>query len=338
MRKEHPGGPTSTSPGTETCTSLHQAQRGDDARAQCGAGRKSVRGNVPGAGHPSVALVMRSFNDADVIRGTLEAVRRQSWQSFQLWNFDSSSTDGTLEHILEFNRPANIRLNDSRSYVPGKILNQAVASTRGDIIVFLNSDATPTSEDWLSELLAPFADPDVGAVFGRQLARPDCRSLFEKDTERAFGDGRISSTWTHFFSMANSAVRRDLLEAVPFETRIQYSEDIDWSYRIRRMGKRIVYASDAAVMHSHNYTLRQSWKRHFGEGKADAWIFRDGELRPSLFQYCVGPMGMEVLRDIQWAFQRRSIDAILHSVPLRFVQKLARWQGFRAGRKEYGMC
>ena len=42
--------------------------------------------------------------------------------------------------------------------------------------------------------------------------------------------------------MANSAIRRDLAEQVPFETRIQYSEDLEWSYRIRRLGKRIVFA------------------------------------------------------------------------------------------------
>ncbi|UCC14689.1 MAG: glycosyltransferase family 2 protein [Gammaproteobacteria bacterium] len=285
---------------------------------------------------PSVAVVMRSFNDIDVIRQTLEALDRQTYTDFELWNFDSTSTDGTLDVIREFNQPERIRLNDSRSYNPGTILNEAVSETSGRIIVFLNSDATPCDDRWLERLIQPFSDPTTGAVFGRQVSRPDCRSLFTKDTERAFGDGSISSSWVHFFSMANSAIRRDLAEKVPFETRINYSEDIEWSYRVRRMGKRVVYVADAVAMHSHNYSLRQSWRRHFGEGEADAWIFRRGELGTSMFRYCLAPLGMAVLRDISWAVEHRSMDAALHSIPLRMVQKFARWRGLKAGRREYG--
>jgi rhamnosyltransferase len=284
---------------------------------------------------PRISIVMRSYNDAAVIGGTLEAIARQTVRDFELWNFDSSSTDGTLDIIRRHNDAERILLNDSRSYNPGRVLNDAVARCRGEIVVFINSDATPQDEHWLERLVAPFADPRVGATFGRQVARPDARSLFVKDTERAFGDGSVARGWVHFFSMANSAVRRDLALATPFETRIQYSEDIEWSYRLRRAGHRVEYVADAVAMHSHNYSLAQSLRRHRGEGAADAWIFRNGELRQSFLGYCLLPFGMEVLRDVGWALQRGSVDALVHSVPLRAVQKWGRWQGFRAGRRAH---
>ncbi len=284
---------------------------------------------------PRVAIAMRSYNDAEVIRGTLEMIRRQTYHNFELWNFDSSSTDGTLDIIREFNDPERIRQNDSASYNPGRVLNEAVSTVGSDIVVFINSDATPESEEWLARLIAPLAEPGVGAVYGRQTARPDCRALFVKDTERAFGDGREAQQWVHFFSMANSAARREVLERFPFETRIQYSEDIDWSYRLRKAGLEIRYVADAAATHSHNYTLRQSYKRHFGEGKAEAWIFRGGELNTSLLRYCLLPFGMEVLRDLRWALAKGSVDAFLHAVPLRAAQKWGRWRGLREGLKVY---
>jgi rhamnosyltransferase len=185
---------------------------------------------------PRVAIIMRSCNDSDVIRGTLDMVRAQSYTNYELWNFDSTSTDGTLEIIREYNAPERIQLNDPASYNPGRVLNSAVAATSGEILVFLNSDATPQRTDWLARLIAPLQDAGTGACFGRQSPRPDCRSLFVKDTERAFGNGRTAAGWLHFFSMANSAVRRELLEQHPFETGIQYSEDIEWSWRMRRPG------------------------------------------------------------------------------------------------------
>jgi len=282
---------------------------------------------------PRISIVMRSYNDAAVIAGTLEALARQTVCDFELWNFDSTSTDGTLDVIRRHNDAERILVNDSRSYNPGRVLNEAVARSRGEIVVFINSDATPQDERWLERLVAPFADPRVGATFGRQVARPDARSLFVKDTERAFGDGGVACGWVHFFSMANSAVRRELALATPFETRIQYSEDIEWSYRLRRAGHHIEYVAEAVAMHSHNYTLAQSARRHRGEGAADAWIFRNGELRESFLGYCLLPFGMEVLRDLGWALRRRSVDALWHSVPLRAAQKWGRWQGFRAARR-----
>lgn len=289
-------------------------------------------GGQPGHA-PRVAIAMRSYNDIDTIRGTLEMVARQGYRNFWLWSFDSSSSDGTLEVIREYNDPARIQQNDPKDYNPGRVLNHAVATAgaEADILVFLNSDATPEREDWLARLIAPLAAPDVGAAFGRQTARPDCRELFRKDTERAFGDGSESANWVHFFSMANAAARREVLEQYPFETRVQYSEDIEWSYRLRRTGLRIVYVPEAAATHSHNYTLAQSYKRQFGEGKAEAWIFRNGEMDMSFLRYMVLPAGMEVLRDLGWAARERSLDAALHSVPLRLTQKWGRWRGLRAG-------
>ena len=46
---------------------------------------------------PRISIIMRSCNDSDVIRGTLEMVRAQSCNNYELWNFDSASTDGTLD-------------------------------------------------------------------------------------------------------------------------------------------------------------------------------------------------------------------------------------------------
>lgn len=287
---------------------------------------------------PNVAIAMRSYNDIAVIRETLEMVQRQRYPDFTLWNFDSSSNDGTDEVIRSFNDPSRIFRNDPKDYNPGKVLNQAVASVGGDVVVFLNSDATPETEDWIDRLIAPLTDPAVGAVYGRQTARPDCRSLFRKDTERAYGDGQEAASWVHFFSMANSAARREVLEQYPFETRVQYSEDIEWSYRLRKAGLMIRYVPDAAATHSHNYSLKQAYKRQFGEGKADAWIFRDGELNTSLLRYLALPAGMEILRDLRWALAEHSLDAALHSVPLRLTQKWGRWQGLRDGRRANGQA
>jgi rhamnosyltransferase len=285
-----------------------------------------------------VAIIMRSYNDIDVIQGTLNALNRQTFQDFELWNHDSSSRDGTLKVILANNNPGRVLVNDPASYNPALVLNKAVSLCANEIIVFLNSDATPTSDSWLADLIEPLlcdvSGARVGATFGRQTARNDCRSLFIKDTERAFGDGRISANWHHFFSMANAATRKSTLLMFPFEPKMQYSEDIEWSRRLKHAGYAIEYVAAAKACHSHNYSLREAWKRHYGEGKAEALIFPASELSTSFARYLLLPLMMEILRDAVYSLRCYSIDGLMHCVPLRLAQKVGRWQGLRTGLRE----
>ena len=275
---------------------------------------------------------MRSYNDIKLIEETLRALEKQTFTDFELWNHDSSSSDGTLEVLLLHNDPSRVFVNDPTDYVPGVILNHAVRLCRGEIIVFLNSDATPANADWLETLISNFdRDKNLGAVFGRQISRSDCRSLFVRDTDRAFGDGSISSRWAHFFSMANSATRRTIAIDFPFETQLKYSEDIEWSLRVKRAGFKIDYIKDATTYHSHNYSLKQCWQRQYGEGKAEAAIFRNGEIDFGFLRYVILPLGMEVIRDVRYCLANFSIGGLIHTLPLRLVQKLGRWQGLRAG-------
>ena len=153
-----------------------------------------------------IAIIMRSYNDVGTIEGTLEMLSRQTLREFELWNFDSSSTDGTLEIIRKFNHADRILLNDSTNYNPGKILNEAVETVDADFLVFLNSDATPQDEHWLEHLPELLLDPTICAVCGRLIARPDCRLLFVTARERTFVDGRVFARWLHFFSLSTSSV------------------------------------------------------------------------------------------------------------------------------------
>jgi rhamnosyltransferase len=281
---------------------------------------------------PRVSIIMRSYNDIDTIKQTMAALRTQTFQDFDLWNHDSSSCDGTLAVLIERNDQRRILVNDPYHYIPGKILNKAVEMCSGEIIVFLNSDATPINDYWLENLLKPFDESkNIAAVYGRQVVRKNCRTLFQKDTERAFGDGREAAGWVHFFSMANSAARRDVLLEHRFSEDIQFSEDIEWSLRVKEAGHDIRYVEQSAATHSHNYTLFQSYRRHFGEGKAEAEIFVDGEINFGFLRYVLMPFVREVIRDIAWSTRRISLDGLIHSVPLRSAQKIGRWNGMRAG-------
>lgn len=242
---------------------------------------------------PAVSVVVRSHNDIGYIRETLTMLLAQDFPDFEILSCDDASNDGTADCIQQFSE-IRMQPRPEGAYVPGRTLNRAVQACHGEIIVFNNADAVPCGKDYLSELIAPFRDPDVVAVYGNQLCRTEASCLVRKDHERAFGNGILAARWGIFFSLASSAVRRQNLLQFPFSEELQYSEDVEWAKRCRDRGEKIVYAATAQVRHSHNYTLPQLKKRFYNEGLASARIFGR---RQSLMQ-CLGRIMMETLRDI----------------------------------------
>lgn len=271
-------------------------------------------------------IIMRSYNDMPLIADTLAMVSRQTIP-FDLISLDNESTDGTIREIEKYaDRIVNV---PKGTYVPGRVLNQGMEISHGEFVVFLNSDCTPQNKWWLKNLLAGFTDDNVAAVFGRQIPRPDCHPIFAKDTEDTFGDGSRQKYWRHCFSMASSAIRRSVWEKMKFDEEVRYSEDIDWAWRARQNGYEIRYAADSIVMHSHNYTLGQFYKRHYGEGRAEAVIFDWSPWEQSFVRYSLLPYIRQIINDEKYCLSSFSLGACLYSPVLRFAQLLGRRAGFK---------
>jgi rhamnosyltransferase len=276
-------------------------------------------------------IVIRSHNDLPLLQRTLSALTGQD-AAFELIAFDNASEDGGFELLEQYAK----RVFDvpAGSYVPGRVLNRAMLEASSDIVVFLNADCEPFDSKWLSSLLKPFDNPRVGAAFGRQLPRPDCSPLAAKDTEATYGDGSGQEKWRHCFSMANCAIRRSLWQAVSFSETLSYSEDIAWSWEIRKSGFDIRYVPEACVFHSHNYSNKQWRKRQYGEGRAEATIFTWSAWQRSFLRYSLLPTVRQVGRDVLHCLSNRKWSGLLDIPSYRLAQMLGRREGFLVGLRE----
>jgi len=278
-----------------------------------------------------IPVVMRAHNDMPLVAETLRRLQTQR-TPFTLIVFDNASTDGTLEEVRKYTD--RIHHVPAGAYVPGRVINQAMDVTEGDLVVFLNSDCTPQTDTMLEALVAGLANDKVAATFGRQMPRPDSSGLMAKDTEDTYGNGERQRCWRHCFSMAVSAIRRSVWNEMPFREDIHYSEDIDWTWRARQRGYEIRYVAGAMVMHSHNYTLRQFYKRHFGEGRAEARIFEWTPWDRSLVRYSLLPYVRQVASDWRYCAAKLDLGEALRSPVLRMAQLAGRRRGFWAGWRE----
>lgn len=277
------------------------------------------------------SVILRARNDMPLVEETVRMIKRQTLP-VHLVAFDNHSTDGGRD-VLKACADELVDVPEG-AYVPGRVLNQGVCRATSDFVVFVNSDSTPVDERWLERILEPFANSNVAAVFSRQLPRPDCLPVQARDIEVTYGDGSAQARWRHCFSMASSALRRSVALEMPFDETLQYSEDVDWSWRVRGAGHEIRYAPQSAVYHSHNYSNEQWRKRQFGEGKAEARIFQWSPWQRSFLRYSLLPMARQVLSDASYCLKKHRWSGFLASPGFRYAQMIGRRSGFLAGLKE----
>lgn len=283
---------------------------------------------------PVVSIILRSFNEGWALRETLPAVQAQEYRNWELIVIDSGSTDGSLE-LIRAAKPAHFIQIEPGTYNPSRVMNQGMALARGDFGIFLNADATPQGVDWLRPLVMRLQDSATAAVFGRQIPRPGCPAVYAHDYERCFGSDRESASWEHFFSMVSSGLRKDIWSKRGFLEKMQYSEDDEYTRWCRAQGYDVVYCPESVVMHSHNYTPGQAYRRSFGEARALAAIWKGvpGEINwPKTV--LIGWLN-DVRRDLLYCIRQRRLREVPHAAQIRWQQRRAKLAGFKEGWNFY---
>jgi glycosyltransferase involved in cell wall biosynthesis len=283
---------------------------------------------------PCVSIILRSFNEGWALRDTLPALQAQDYKRWELIVIDSGSTDGSVA-LIEQMRPRHFIRIEPHEYNPGRVLNCGMSLARFEAGIFLNADATPQGSGWLRPLVKALADPHVAAAFGRQVPRPGCRAAFRHDYERCFGPRRESARWEHFFSMASSGIRKDVWKRRGFNERLQYSEDDEYTRWCVAHGYRIAYVPQSVVMHSHDYTLPQVWRRSFGEGKALAAVWPRSATDWNWARSVALGWARDVWRDLWFCLRKRRLHEWPGAMRIRWAQRRARLAGFRAGWAEF---
>lgn len=277
---------------------------------------------APVEGRDVVDVVVRCKNEMPRARACLEALAVQRSPRARVLFVDDGSTDGSREvaHTL------GARVHDvgAAGYVPGRVLNDAMRLTESPVVAFVNADAVPLHDDALTWLVEPLlADRRLCATYARQVALLDASRLTRREYERTFGAEPVRTRVGAFFSMAASAIRRDVWKALPFDETLRYSEDVDWIHRAGALGWRVSYTPQAQFEKSREYDLRGHYRRRRGEGAADTRIHHLG--MPSGWRELLRPLAGSIVRDV------RVGAASPRGVAVRAVQAAGYFAGRRLG-------
>jgi cellulose synthase/poly-beta-1,6-N-acetylglucosamine synthase-like glycosyltransferase len=202
---------------------------------------------------PPITVLIPAHNEQEVIGDILEAVLDADYPRERLTvvPIDDRSTDRTGEIVEAFQaaNPDVVRPFLRTEGKPGKAaaLNDAMAIVTTEIALVFDADYLP-GRGLLKQLVAPFFDPEVGAVMGRVVPHNITRNLLSRllDLERSGGyqvdqQARMNMGLVPQYGGTVGGVRSRALRAVGGWRVDSLAEDTDATYRLLLAGWKTVY-------------------------------------------------------------------------------------------------
>lgn len=195
-----------------------------------------------------ISIIIRTKNEERWITSCLRGIFKQGHKDFEVIIVDNESTDRTIEKVKDFDIKRIVKCKD---YLPGKALNLGIKESKGEYIACLSGHCIPVNDKWLYNLLRNYEDREVAGVYGRQEPMSFTSDFDKRDLSIIFGLDRKIQTKDSFFHNANSIIRRDLWEEVPFNENVTNIEDRIWAQCMLHKGYKIIYEPEASVYHYH---------------------------------------------------------------------------------------
>jgi N-acetylglucosaminyl-diphospho-decaprenol L-rhamnosyltransferase len=250
---------------------------------------------------PRLSIVIVNYNTRDLLRACLLSIQRsEATPEFELFVVDNASTDGSARMVAsEFPGARLIESEVNGGYARAN--NLALKHSRGRYLLLLNPD-TELPPLALREMI-DFMDarPEAGAA-GPKLVRQDgsldlaCRRSFPSPEvsfyrmlglsalfprSRRFGrynltyrdpdePAEVDSVVGAFMMVrAEAAGQVGLLDEAFF----MYGEDLDWAYRIKSRGWKILYNPEVVVLHHKGASSRRRSQRTIVEFYRAMYVF-----------------------------------------------------------------
>lgn len=176
--------------------------------------------------------------------------------------FENTGTQLTVLHLSK------------QEFDHGRTRHQAMTESDAEVCVLMTQDAVPKDRHLIEKLLEALAsDPSAAVAYARQLPAADC-GMVERYTRdfnypaeskiKTEADLPVLGIKTYLCSNVCAAYKREVyMKLGGFIRKTIFNEDMIYAAKAIQAGCSIVYAADALVVHSHNYTALEQLHRNF---------------------------------------------------------------------------
>jgi len=273
-----------------------------------------------------ISIVIRAFNEEEHIEKLLLGIQDQKVSfKYEIILVDSGSTDATVDIALKFG--VKVVHIDATLFSFGHSLNKGIEKTNGEFCVFVSAHCYPQNEEWLNNLIEPFEDPSIALVYGRQIGNEITKYSEQQIFAKWFSkeDGGVQTSL--FCNNANAAIKKEVWYQNKFNESLTGLEDIDWAKYAISKDYLLYYAADAVVIHVHNETCTQIYRRYKREAIAMCSVCPEESF--TFFEF-IKLFFSNTFSDYFHALKDKLFVRNIISVPvMRFIQFWGTYKGFQ---------
>ena len=213
----------------------------------------------------TVSVIVNTCDRVGPLRRLLSSLDEQTYEDFEVLVVVGPSHDGTRQ-MLESNFGGRVTVVECPVRNLCVSRNLGLVEARGDVVAFIDDDATATPV-WLEQLVAAYqSDPSLAAVGGRTDNVRDGQLQFLRGYGSLLGEqcdvrrGSVADPgfesppelWFPRLHGCNMSYRRGVLLSLGgFDERYVYLyDDLDLGARLFRTGERVGQLDDAVVYHA----------------------------------------------------------------------------------------
>jgi rhamnosyltransferase len=243
---------------------------------------------------------------------------------------NSSSNDGTVELAQEMG--VETLIVPRVDFNHGSTREMARQQLKTDIVMMLTPDAYFQNAVGVEALVKPLIEKKAAVAYARQI--PHNEADFFESFPREFnypGESHIRSLqdiqkfgiYTFFCSNSCAAYCNAALDKIGGFESVLLGEDTLAVIKLLQSGHQIAYVSEAVVAHSHRYSLKQEFERHFDTGLARK------ALKSHFDQAAAGSDQARGKAYVKEMFARLKSQPLLF--PYALLHVLTKWLGYRLG-------
>ena len=231
---------------------------------------------------PLVSVIIPCRNEAQSIERCLRSVLASEYPRDRLEVIvaDGMSTDGTREQVDGFvARDPRVRRIDNPGRSTPQALNRAIADAQGELILRLDAHAG-IATDYIARAVRNIESSGADCVGGAMRTVAPGPGIFAEPIRIALtspfgvgnavfrtnsGNGSDAPRWVD--AVFGACWKRAVFERIGgFDERLERSQDIEFSSRLRRVGGKILLSPEMRIDYYTRTTLSAFWRKNWSNG------------------------------------------------------------------------
>ncbi|MBO8427959.1 MAG: glycosyltransferase [Firmicutes bacterium] len=281
-----------------------------------------------------VEVICPLFNGKSFVDTLVSSILKQKEIDIKRINFIITDTnDGTENHLVNIDNRINYKIIKREDYSHSLTREKAIFESDSDIVIMISQDIKINDDMCFFNLVKCFdTDENIAISYGRQISDKNNIEKYIREVNypnysfiTTSDDIKKEQLNAFFFSDAFSAYDVNVFKKINgYDNKnLPTNEDMYYAKKILLLGYKKYYSSEAVVVHSHNYKLKELYSRYYNYGK----FFKEV---PEFKNYKSTQSGLSLaLKVFKKAFKELNFRVLFRFIPDMFVRYVGKKRGER---------